>query len=138
MIILDVNKVGINFGYGELFDEVSFSLNEGESISIVGPNGCGKSTLLKIIAGLERPDKGQVSIKKDTKTAYLDQTGSSIQDDRSCLEILKDVFHHLNEIEERINQLQKRLESDLEEKEYQKVLKRYCDLMEEYSNKRRI
>ena len=36
MIILDVNKLGVNFGYGQLFEDVSFSLNEGESISIVG------------------------------------------------------------------------------------------------------
>ena len=62
MIILDVNKLSKNFGYGQLFEDVSFSLNEGESISIVGPNGCGKSTLLKLIAGLERADFGSVSI----------------------------------------------------------------------------
>ena len=64
MIILDVNNVEKNFGYGSLFDSISFSLNEGESISIVGPNGCGKSTLLRMIAGLERIDKGSVKIKK--------------------------------------------------------------------------
>ena len=64
MIILDVNKLGKNFGYGKLFEDISFSLNEGESISIVGPNGCGKSTLLKMIAGIERKDTGTVSIKK--------------------------------------------------------------------------
>ncbi|MBR2290583.1 MAG: ABC-F family ATP-binding cassette domain-containing protein [Clostridia bacterium] len=138
MIILDVNKLGINFGYGELLKEVSFSLNEGESISIVGPNGCRKSTVLKMIAGLEKQDAGQVSIKKDAKVAYLDQTGSSVQDDRTCLEILKAVFQDLNEMENKIEILQKRLESDLEENEYQKVLKRYCDLMEEYSDKRWI
>jgi len=56
MIILDINKLGKNFGYGKLFEDISFSLNEGESISIVGPNGCGKSTLLKMIAGIERKD----------------------------------------------------------------------------------
>lgn len=53
MKILDVNKISKNFGYGQVFKDISFSLNEGESISIVGPNGCGKSTILKIIAGLE-------------------------------------------------------------------------------------
>ena len=90
MIILDVNKLGVNFGYGQLFEDVSFSLNEGESISIVGPNGCGKSTLLKIIAGLEKADNGQVSIKKNAKVAYLDQTGSSVVDDRPVYDILKE------------------------------------------------
>ena len=138
MIILDVNNVGKNFGYGELFQDVSFSLNEEESISIVGPNGCGKSTLLKLIAGLEKPDKGVISIKKDAKVTYLDQTASSMQDNRSSLEILKEVFHDLNEMEERLQQLQKKLETSLEEDEYAKVLKKYCDLMEEFSNRGRI
>src|SRR5260370_24816127 len=41
-------------------DDVSFEVAEGEFIVIVGPSGCGKSTLLDIIAGLEKPDKGQV------------------------------------------------------------------------------
>ena len=102
MIVLDVNKLGINFGYGQLFEDVSFSLNEGESISIVGPNGCGKSTLLKIIVGLEKPDTGQVSIKKDAKVAYLDQTGSSIVDNRIVYEILKDAFTDLKDMEKRL------------------------------------
>ena len=39
MLILNVDKISKNFGYGQLFDNLSFSLNEGESISIVGPNG---------------------------------------------------------------------------------------------------
>lgn len=47
MIIVDVNKIGKNFGYGQLFEDVSFSLNEGESISIVGPNGCRKVNNIK-------------------------------------------------------------------------------------------
>lgn len=67
MQILSVNNISKNFGFGLLFSDVSFSLNEGETISIVGPNGCGKSTLLKIIAGIEKADQGQISIKKMPK-----------------------------------------------------------------------
>ena len=92
MLILDVNKLSKNFGYGQLFEDVSFSLNEGESISIVGPNGCGKSTLLKMIAGIEKVDKGCISIKRGVKIAYLDQTCSSIDDARCVYDILKDVL----------------------------------------------
>ena len=134
MIILDVNKLGINFGYGQLFEDISFSLNEGESISIVGPNGCGKSTLLKIIAGLEKADSGQVSIKKGAKIAYLDQTGSSIIDDRPVYEILKDAFGELKEMEEQLNKLQKKLDSGIEGDEYNKVLQKYCKLIDKFSN----
>lgn len=133
MIILDVNKLDINYGYGKLFDDVSFSLNEGESISIVGPNGCGKSTLLKIIAGLEKADSGQVSIKKDAKVAYLDQTGSSVVDDRPVYDILKDAFSELIEKEQQIKKLQKKMESGIEGEEYDKVLEKYCSLVEKFS-----
>lgn len=133
MIILDVNKLGINFGYGQLFENVSFSLNEGESISIVGPNGCGKSTMLKIIAGLEKPDSGMVSIKKDAKVAYLDQTGSSIADNRPVYEVLRDGFGELKEIEKQLARLQEKLESGIEGDEYNSVLEKYCSLMERFS-----
>lgn len=131
MIILDVNKIGKNFGYGQLFEDVSFSLNEGESISIVGPNGCGKSTMLKIIAGLEKADSGQISIKKDAKIAYLDQTGSSIVDDRTVYEILKDGFGKLNEMERKLENMQAKLEAN--ETEYSTILEKYCALMEKFS-----
>lgn len=133
MIILDVNKLGINFGYGQLFEDVSFSLNEGESISIVGPNGCGKSTMLKIIAGLEKADSGQISIKKDAKVAYLDQTGSSMIDNRNVYEILKDGFGELKEMEKQLARLQAKLESEIEGAEYDTILEKYCSLMERFS-----
>ncbi len=134
MIILEVNKVNKNFGYGTLFENLSFSLNEGESISIVGPNGCGKSTLLKMIIGLTKIDGASINIKKGAKVAYLDQTGSSIEDERSVYEILKDAFVELNTIQNKINNLQEKLNSQLEEKEYNNTLIKYCDLLDKFSN----
>lgn len=131
MIILDVNKLTKNFGFGTLFENLSFSLNEGESISIVGPNGCGKSTLLKIIAGLMRADFGTVNIKKGAKCAYLDQTASSIQDSRIVRDILKDSFEEINAMEKRLNDLQDKL-SDTTAEDYDVTLSRYCNLLERF------
>ena len=54
MIILDVNKLKKSFGFGLLLDDISFSLNEGEKVALIGENGSGKSTLLKMIAHLEK------------------------------------------------------------------------------------
>ena len=133
MIILDVNKISMNYGYGQLFEDVSFSLNEGETILIVGPNGCGKSTLLKIIAGIEKADSGQVSIKKDAKVAYLDQIGSSSVDDRIVYDILKDTYKDLNEMEKRIKILQEKLNLGIEGEEYNKILNKYCNLLDRFS-----
>ena len=64
MLILDINKVSKDFGFGPIFEDLSFSLNEGEKISIIGSNGGGKSTLLKMIAQIEKCDGGTISIKK--------------------------------------------------------------------------
>ena len=133
MIILDVNKLSKDFGYGRLFDSVSFSLNEGESISIVGPNGCGKSTILKMIMGLVKIDSGTINIKKGAKVAYLDQTGSSIDDDRCVYEVLKSAFVELNSMQEKINEFQQKLNLELTEQEYNTVMTKYCNLLEKFS-----
>ena len=133
MLILDVNKLSKDFGFDQLFKDVSFTLNEGETISIVGPNGCGKSTLLRMIAGLEKIDSGSVNIKKGAKVAYLDQTGSSFDDDRRVYEILKDAFKDLNSIEERIGLLQSFLDNNTYGDNYDVILEKYCKLVEKFS-----
>lgn len=131
MQILNVDNLTIDFGFNKLFNNVSFSLNEGESISIVGPNGCGKSTLLKIIAGIIKPDKGQVIIKKGAKLAYLDQTGASIDDIRCVYEILKESFCELNELEKSIKKLEDKMNKNTDN---QKIINKYCSLIDRYSN----
>ena len=134
MIILDVNKLSKNFGYGQLFEDVSFSLNEGESISIVGPNGCGKSTLLKLIAGLERADFGSVSIKKGASVAYLDQTASDKVDDRQVIDVLKDAFIKINELAKTLKNYEQIIANPPPHLEHEKTIEKYCKAVEEFSS----
>lgn len=56
-----------------LFDSISFGMNEGDKIAVIGKNGTGKSTLLKIIAGIDTADSGTVVINNKTNLMYLDQ-----------------------------------------------------------------
>ena len=134
MIILDVNKLSKNFGYGQLFEDVSFSLSEGESISIVGPNGCGKSTLLRIIAGIEKIDKGVVSIKKGASVVYLDQTSADKIDDRTVVDCLKDAFASINEKARLLKKYEEKMSLTSNQSEYDNVLEKYCKLIEEFGN----
>lgn len=71
--MLKVESLKKIFAGEALFDGVSFSVNAGEKIGLVGVNGAGKSTLLKIIAGEIEPDQGRVVIGKDERIGYLRQ-----------------------------------------------------------------
>lgn len=131
MIILDVNKLSKSFGFGELFKNISFSLNEGETISIVGPNGCGKSTLLKLITGEQRADSGSVFIKKGAKVAYLDQVSADKVDDRKVIDILKEAFTEINNMSATLKYYESLMQNPAED--YDKTLEKYCKLVEEFS-----
>jgi ABC-type Fe3+/spermidine/putrescine transport system ATPase subunit len=60
MAILSVHGISKSFGQTQALNDISFIVDEGEILALLGPSGCGKSTLLAIIAGLERPDSGEV------------------------------------------------------------------------------
>ena len=60
--MLDVRGVSVAFGAVTALDSVDLDLAEGETVALLGPSGCGKSTLLRVIAGLQQPDSGTVSI----------------------------------------------------------------------------
>ena len=74
MNLLTVENMSKSYTERLLFDNVTFGINEGEKIGIIGINGTGKSTLLRIIAGLEEPDSGAVVRGKKVRIGYLPQT----------------------------------------------------------------
>ena len=72
--ILKIVNLNKKFGNLEVLKDVNLSLNEGEILSILGDSGCGKSTLLRIIAGLETPSGGQITVKEGCGTAMMFQS----------------------------------------------------------------
>src|SRR5437764_108930 len=75
--VLTVHNLSKSFVIHPVFADVTFVVNEGDRVALVGPNGVGKSTLLKIIAGLEQPTTGYVVKAKGMKTVYLPQEAAS-------------------------------------------------------------
>ena len=76
MNLLNIEHISKIYGDKTIFEDVSFGIQEGDKIGIVGINGTGKSTLLKLIAGEEEPDQGQVVRQNGLKIAYLPQNPS--------------------------------------------------------------
>ncbi len=133
MIILDVNKVSKSFGFGNILNEVSFSINEGEKLGLVGNNGTGKSTLLKIIAHIEKQDNGTISIKKDAKVEYLEQ--GDVADSKSgiCKDILYSAFENLNEMELALKNYESKMSSVLDPNELNSIIEKYSNLLEKFT-----
>src|SRR5262245_46149777 len=73
MIIADINNLTRQHGGRTIFTSLSWTIQDGEKIGLVGPNGIGKSTLLRTLAGLEPPDSGTVVLRRGARVAYLPQ-----------------------------------------------------------------
>ena len=86
--MLTAHHVSKSFGVQVVLDGVTFSLNHGERIGLVGPNGCGKTTLLRLLAGLDKPDSGAVQLNPpDVRVGYLAQ-GITFRPDETLDEFL--------------------------------------------------
>ena len=71
--ILNAQGISKAFGAKPLFEDVSFTVSEGDRIGLIGPNGSGKSTMLRILAGTEVPDSGNLAVRKRLRLSYVEQ-----------------------------------------------------------------
>ena len=108
MIVLSAQNVAKAFGVNVVLKDVSFTIQQGDRIGLVGVNGCGKSTLMRIIAGLDSQDGGEISIVRGTRIGYLAQqdmvtSGASVWDE------LEKVYEPVFEMEKRLRALEEEM-----------------------------
>ena len=134
---LQINNLSKSFSVRTLFSGVTFSVDPGECVALVGNNGSGKSTMMRIILGEEQADTGGVTAPKDAKIGYLPQEiflsdNSNWETEKETLtlwELATQAFDNLKHIKERIEALEAKIaEGCLEEKvhdEYEKLIADY-------------
>ena len=131
--MVSVDGLAVEFGGEVLFSDISFVINEGDRIALMGKNGAGKSTLLKILAGVRQPTRGGVSAPKDTVIAYLPQHLLT-EDGRTVFEETCQAFAHLKEMEAEIDAINQELtvRTDYESDEYMALIEKVSAMSEKF------
>jgi len=134
MIVADLASVSRVFGGRTIFRNVSWSLQDGEKIGFVGPSGWGKSTLMQILAGIEPPDAGTVTLRRGARVAYLPQEFAGTPG-RSAFDELLAASGDLARLEHELNDAEARMADPavLEDPdEFDRVMHRHADLLDEF------
>lgn len=131
---ISINSLSVEFSAKSLFDNISYIINRKDKIALVGKNGAGKSTMLKIIAGIQKPTSGSVSVPRDTTIGYLPQH-MTINDTSTVIEEVRSAFSHIDEMHSRLDAINNELatRTDYESQEYQALIETMTNLTDRVS-----
>lgn len=131
MILISIQDIEKSFGTHEVLRGVSFSLQKGEKMGLVGVNGCGKTTLMRIITGEMEPDGGLIHKNRDLRIGYLAQVDDIALTDTVWGALLR-VFEPVIAMERRLHELEKQMEENTDPdtalrltNDYQRLLERF-------------
>tara|TARA_B110000238_G_scaffold200883_1_gene252948 strand:- start:2573 stop:4507 length:1935 start_codon:yes stop_codon:yes gene_type:complete len=131
--MISVNNLSLYFGGQDVFNDISFMVNKGDKIGLVGKNGAGKSTLLNVLSKDLTPNSGNISIPNGMIIGYLTQD-IDFEDGRTVIEEAQTAFDYLNSIKSRLDVVDKELNerTDYETNSYLDLISEYNDLEERY------
>lgn len=131
--MLNIHDLHVSFGGEPLFEEITFRLNAGNRVGLIGKNGAGKSTMLKVIAGDIEYDQGQLAIEKGTTIGFLRQD-IDFEAGRTVLEEAYTAFAKARSIESQIEEINHQLvtRTDYESESYGELINTLSDITHEY------
>ena len=130
MIVLSGKDISKSYGTDIIIEDVSFGVEKGDRVGIVGPNGSGKTTLLSIISGELEPSSGNIYIRSDMTLGYLKQKNHFFAGGTVIREAEK-TFEHFFTMEKELEDLQNKI-SDHTRPDFDRCLAAYTSLIEEY------
>ncbi len=131
--MLNIHNLSISFGGEYLFEEISFRLNTGDRVGLIGKNGAGKSTMLKILSKEQEPDSGQIAMDKEVKIGFLKQDIDFVFG-RTVLEEAYEAFTEIKKTERDIDAINAQLaeRTDYESEKYNQLITDLSDLTHHY------
>lgn len=136
MIILSCNNLTKSFGVESILENISFTVNEGDKIGVIGVNGTGKTSLFKIISGIYGYDSGEIYTSKDCEIGYLEQNTNFYSDNTIFTEVLE-VFSDLIKMEEDLRKMECEISdksSETNSPDLQKLMDNYSHKLELFQN----
>lgn len=134
MIVLSAGNLSKAYGLDVILENVSFHINEGEKLGIIGDNGAGKSTLMKILAGELSSDSGEIFLAANTKIGYLAQS-NNFDSEESLIDEVYAIFAPIKKMESELSEISLKIEEEGKkgnEKEAKKLLHIYDELLHKY------
>lgn len=108
MIELNINNLTKYYGANKLFEEISFEIQTGERIGLIGQNGSGKTTIMRILMGLEDSQGGNISLRKGNRLGYLNQI-PSYPEEVTTIDVLGMAFEEVSSIKMKMEELEKQM-----------------------------
>lgn len=131
--MLNIHNLSVSFQGEYLFEEITFRLNAGDRVGLVGKNGAGKSTLLRIISGEQQYDTGSIAIEKEISIGFLKQDIDFIEG-RSVLEESYEAFAKIRQLEAQLAEINTQLatRTDYESEAYNQLMIDINDVQQQY------
>lgn len=131
--MLNVHNLSVSFSGEILFEEISFRLNPGDRVGLIGKNGAGKSTLLKLLAKDVAPDTGTLASDKELRVGFLRQD-IEFEEGQTVLEEAYKAFKELQEVEGRLEKINEQLaeRTDYESEGYHQLMVDLNDFTHRY------
>lgn len=135
MIVLSCNNLNKSFGIDSILENVSFTVNEGDKVGIIGVNGTGKTTLFKVISGIYGYDSGDIYTSKDCEIGYLEQN-TNFHSNNTIFEEVLEVFKDLIDMESYLRNLEIKIAEESanpNSSQLEKIMNEYSHKLEEFS-----